>query len=96
MIRKTTIYLFLLAAGFRSAFSQEIITGLQSDYNIMSAAKNSTKGLAAFDTAELPFFDDFSGNLFSPTKKNGQIILHSSTIPTQKTRSPQALQRSTL
>ena len=68
MIRKTIIYLLLLAAGFSSVSAQEVVTGLQSDYNITKykTLKNTTKGLTA--PVELPFFDDFSGYSVFPDK----------------------------
>ena len=71
MIRKTILYLFLLAAGFISASAQEVITGLQIDNKIKaySMIRQNTKGIAAIDTVELPFFDDFSGDSIIPDQK---------------------------
>lgn len=71
MIRKTILYLLILTVGLKTAPAQEVVTGLQSDYNIMKSlgSGKESKGTAPIDTVELPFFDDFSGKSVFPDKK---------------------------
>jgi hypothetical protein len=55
----TIILLFFCLANIKA---QEVVTGLQSNLQITSEWEKSDKrkGIAAADTLELPFFDDFS------------------------------------
>ncbi len=71
MIRKTLLYLLFLTAGLKTASAQEVVNGLQSDYNIIKAlgSGKDIKGVTANDTVEIPFFDDFSGTMVFPDHK---------------------------
>ncbi len=71
MIPKTILYLLLLTACLKTALAQEVVTGLQSDYNIRKSLRSGkdARGVTANDTAELPFFDDFSGGSVFPDHK---------------------------
>jgi hypothetical protein len=68
MIRQIIIYLALLNWFVIISPAQEVITGLQSNYQITKTLDNynfnTTKGIP--DTLEIPFFDDFSGNSIFP------------------------------
>lgn len=69
MIRKIFLYFFLFALTTVS-FSQETVTGLQSNYELakLNVFQSVRKGYLA-DTVALPFFDDFSGNSILPRKE---------------------------
>jgi hypothetical protein len=68
MIRHIIIYLALLNWFVIISPAQEVITGLQSNYQITNNRDkynfNTMKGIP--DTLEIPFFDDFSGNSIFP------------------------------
>lgn len=68
MIRQIIIYLALLNWFVIMSPAQEVITGLQSNYQITKTLDKfnvyTTKGIP--DTLEIPFFDDFSGNSIFP------------------------------
>jgi Secretion system C-terminal sorting domain len=61
MLRNLLAYLMLFS-GLVSVTGQEVVTGLYSNIKIKNAwaKKDKKKGVAAADTLELPFFDDFS------------------------------------
>jgi hypothetical protein len=68
MFKQSILYLILLMTCLVQIQAQEVVTGLQSNYTIVSAVKTAreNKGLAAVDTITLPFFDDFSGHSIFP------------------------------
>lgn len=69
MIRRVFLYVSLLAFFPVISQSQELVTGLQSNYEIERNKEASpiSKGLTA-DTLNLPFMDDFSGNEIFPDR----------------------------
>jgi hypothetical protein len=69
MIRKTFLYFLFFALTPVVSFSQETVTGLQSNYELtkLKGPESLRKGYQA-DTVALPFFDDFSGNSVLPGK----------------------------
>jgi hypothetical protein len=71
MIRKTILYLTLLIVGLKISSAQEVVIGLQTNYNILKSRENEKyiKGGTATGPLELPFFDDFSGRSVFPDKK---------------------------
>jgi hypothetical protein len=71
MFKQSILYLILLIICLVQTKAQEVITGLQSNSSITTAAKTEkeNKGLAAVDTVILPFFDDFSGHSIFPDSK---------------------------
>ncbi len=71
MIRLVIIS-FLITTVLRiSVSAQEVVTGLQSNYALTTISGNNSKGLSsvAAGIAELPFFDDFSGNSVYPDSR---------------------------
>ena len=62
MNRPVLLYIILYILFLPTVKSQEVVKGLQTNPQIMSAWEKSDKrkGLTASDTIELPFFDDFS------------------------------------
>ena len=71
MLKQSILYLTLSIICLVQTQAQEVITGLQTNYSIINAAKTSreNKGLTAIDTIILPFFDDFSGHSLFPDNK---------------------------
>ena len=71
MIKKLILYIIILSILPVITSAQEVITGLQTNYNIykQSDKQEQSKGVAASDTLELPFFDDFSNHSFLPDTK---------------------------
>lgn len=71
MIRQISLYLIFLNVCLAATYSQEAITGLQSNYVITSSkrAQDSGSAKSAGDTLELPLFDDFTGQLVFPDNK---------------------------
>jgi hypothetical protein len=67
MIKRSAIYIILFSLFSSQSLCQEIVIGLQSDQLLKNNILNlkGIKGVAA-DALELPFFDDFSGQGFSP------------------------------
>ena len=70
MLKKATLYIFLLLLFPALCAAQEIVTGLQSNPILINqkSKQDLFKGSAA-DTIELPFFDDFSEHSFLPSLK---------------------------
>jgi hypothetical protein len=68
MVKRIFLYLILLNVLLATTQGQEVISGLQSNYRIVSKNKTyrSPKSLASADTLLLPFFDDFSGHSIFP------------------------------
>ena len=68
MVKRIFLYLILLNVLLATTQGQEVISGLQSNYRIISKNKTyrSPKSLASADTLLLPFFDDFSGHSIFP------------------------------
>ncbi len=68
MIRLPVIFLILLNVCLVRLSAQEVVTGLQSDYRIVSSKirQERSKGINAVDTVDLPFFEDFSGHSIYP------------------------------
>ena len=68
MIRLAVIFLILLNVCPERLSAQEVVTGLQSDYRIVSSRvrQERSKGIIAIDTIDLPFFEDFSGHSINP------------------------------
>lgn len=73
MIKLTLAYI-ILCGSLTSLLGQEAVTGLITERNIRSAWEklDKRKGLAAADTLELPFFDDFSKVSVFPDQKKWQ------------------------
>jgi hypothetical protein len=71
MLRKLFLYLTLFCFIPVLAFTQEVITGLQSNYPLAGQLNklHTFKGITAADTLALPVFDDFSGQTIYPDKK---------------------------
>ncbi len=72
MIRGKIILSLIFAAAGISVSAQEVVTGLQSNYLIITSKQNNTKGTVASPAlmSELPFFDDFSAmSVFPDTEK---------------------------
>ena len=71
MIKQIFLYFVFLAIFLVNLSSQEVVTGLQSNYSITKnrAKQEINKGIAATDTLDLPMFDDFSGQSVFPDKK---------------------------
>jgi hypothetical protein len=66
MIRRAILYFAFLLPATGVSFSQEVVTGLQSNPALAKHKDaRSAKGVAA-DTLSLPVFDDFSGSSFTP------------------------------
>lgn len=67
------IFLYVLFIAFLPVLTsaQEVVIGLQSNYALSNTygTKSVAKGIIA-DTVTLPFFDDFSGNPFTPSSRN--------------------------
>jgi hypothetical protein len=63
--------LLLLNTLLNSSSAQEVVTGLQKDYNILKSIKPGIdiKGLSLNEKLEIPFFDDFSDKSVFPDKK---------------------------
>ena len=69
MIKRAVLYFAFLLPAAGVLFSQEVVTGLQSNPALAKHKDTrSAKGVAA-DTLTLPVFDDFSGSSFSPDNK---------------------------
>ena len=69
MIKRAVLYFALLLPATGVLFSQEVVTGLQSNPALAKHKyARSAKGVTA-DTLSLPVFDDFSGSSFSPDNK---------------------------
>ena len=68
MIRQKLILSLIFASAVITISAQEVVTGLQSNYTIITSAESSKKGASALTAgmAELPFYDDFSGNSIFP------------------------------
>lgn len=68
MVKQIFLYFVFLILLLVNSFSQEVVTGLQSNYSITKNLKNHriNKALTAADTLNLPFFDDFSGQSVFP------------------------------
>jgi len=68
MIRQNLILSFIFTASVISVSSQEVVTGLQTNYSIINSPENKKKGASslAAGMAELPFYDDFSGSSIFP------------------------------
>jgi len=69
MTRKILVYISLFSLYLLPASAQEIVSGLQRNIQVFSKARSvheRTKGTAAEDTLELPFFDDFSTTTVFP------------------------------
>ncbi|MBI5009597.1 MAG: hypothetical protein HZB98_08120, partial [Bacteroidia bacterium] len=68
MIRQKLILSFIFTAAVISVSAQEVVTGLQSNYSIITSGENTKKGASSLSAgmAELPFYDDFSGNSIYP------------------------------
>jgi len=72
MLKRIILYVILLNVSLISISAQEVITGLQSNYNITGKSNffREKRAVASTDTLLLPFFDDFSGHsIFPDTKK---------------------------
>jgi hypothetical protein len=71
MFKQSILYLILLITCLVEIQAQEVVTGLQSNYSIVTSVKTEKgkKGMAAIDTIILPFFDDFSGHSIFPDSK---------------------------
>ena len=71
MFSRTILYLLIFVFPGTASFSQEVISGLQSNPLIAKSKPDThlTKGLTS-DTISLPFFDDFSGKSIYPDVKN--------------------------
>jgi hypothetical protein len=74
MNRLVLINIFLFIFCLITIKAQEIVSGLQSDLQVRSAWEKSDKrkGIAASDTLELPFFDDFSKLTIYPDQAKWQ------------------------
>ena len=72
MIKQISLYFLFLNVFLVISPAQEVVTGLQSNYIILKNRddQKTTKGIAASDTINLPFFDDFSQQSVYPDKKN--------------------------
>ncbi|MDY0098450.1 MAG: T9SS type A sorting domain-containing protein [Bacteroidales bacterium] len=71
MTRKILVFISLFSLYLLPASAQEIVSGLQRNikvYNKARIVQEMTKGIAAEDTLELPFFDDFSTTTVFPDK----------------------------
>ncbi len=68
MIRQKLILSLIFTTIVISGSAQEVVTGLQSNYSIVTSVENTKKGTSSLSAgmAELPFFDDFSGNSIYP------------------------------
>jgi len=68
MFKSIILYGIFLNACLVSILSQEVVTGLQSNYRIIHNAEKfkESRGLVSADTLVLPFFDDFSGHSIFP------------------------------
>jgi len=68
MVRKLFLYTIFYFFVPLAVFSQEVITGLQSNYPVANQINKSGtfKGMTAVDTITLPVFDDFSGQTVYP------------------------------
>ena len=68
MIRQKLILSLIFTAAVISVSAQEVVTGLQSNYSIITSVGNTKKGASSLSAgiAELPFYDDFSGNSIYP------------------------------
>lgn len=73
MLRKLLTYV-ILVTGLVSASGQEVVIGLRSDTRIRRAWENRDrkKSIAAADTLDLPFFDDFSQSDIFPNPARWQ------------------------
>lgn len=71
MTKKIFLYFIFLNLIQVNAPSQEVITGLQSNYLITNKVDKGQSGraLLSADTLELPFFDDFSQVSYNPDNK---------------------------
>jgi hypothetical protein len=71
MLKRIILYVIFLTSCLSYARAQEIITGLQSNRNIINSGRivRENKGLSFNDTLGLPFFDDFSGHSVLPDSK---------------------------
>ena len=71
MIKQIFLYFVFLAIFLVNLSSQEVVTGLQSNYSITKnrAKQEINKGIAASDTLDLQMFDDFSGQSVFHDKK---------------------------
>jgi len=70
MIKQLSLYLLFFNVFLVVLPAQEVVTGLQSNYVILKNRDEQkiTKGTAASDTIDLPFFDDFSQKSVYPDK----------------------------
>jgi hypothetical protein len=68
MKRQTIFNIILLISCLTPCHSQEVVIGLQSNPQVISAWEklDKKKGIYANDTLELPFFDDFSKQTVYP------------------------------
>jgi hypothetical protein len=68
MFKSIILYGIFLNSCLVSILSQEVVTGLQSNYRIIHNAEKfkESRGLVSADTLVLPFFDDFSGHSIFP------------------------------
>jgi hypothetical protein len=73
MNKRAILCIFIIISAARS-HAQEVITGLQSSFRIREAWEKleKRKGIAAPDTLELPFFDDFSKPTIFPDNTKWQ------------------------
>jgi len=71
MFRSAILYLIICISPGPALFSQEVVSGLQSNPSISKSVMvpRLAKGLNA-DTISLPFFDDFSGKSIYPDRNN--------------------------
>lgn len=70
MIKQISLYFLFINVFLVISPAQEVVTGLQSNYIILKNRddQKTTRGIAASDTINLPFFDDFSQQSFYPDK----------------------------
>lgn len=71
MIKQIILYTLISFACLTHTIAQEVVTGLQSNYSILSAKDypGKLKGKAFNDTLELPLFDDFSQQSVFPDEQ---------------------------
>jgi hypothetical protein len=71
MIKKVILYLIIINISQIISHAQEVVTGLQSNYNLTKIweKQEKKKSKTTADTLELPLFDDFSEHSVLPDSK---------------------------
>jgi hypothetical protein len=67
-IRHIILFLFISSTCIEISYAQEVVTGLRLNYLLNRSGERNAKNYATIisDPAELPFFDDFSGESYFP------------------------------